>query len=61
VVTVSGSEIAHNKADGGRKGSGGCNGHGIGGGVYNLGTFAFDITTVIAHNHASASNDNIFP
>ena len=35
-------------------------GQGIGGGVYNLGTFTFDVTTVIAHNHASTSNDDIF-
>ena len=34
---------------------------GIGGGVYNLGTFTFDAATVIALNEASTSNDNIFP
>jgi hypothetical protein len=33
----------------------------IGGGVYNLGTFTVDVFTVIAHNHASTSNDDIFP
>jgi hypothetical protein len=36
-------------------------GQGIGGGVYTLGTFSFDSTTVIKKNHASTSNDNIFP
>jgi hypothetical protein len=33
----------------------------VGRGVYNLGTFIFDVTTVIAHNHASTSNEDIFP
>ena len=33
---------------------------GIGGGIYNLGTF-FDVFTVIAFNHASTSGDNIGP
>jgi hypothetical protein len=33
----------------------------VGGGVYNLGTFATDLATVIAHNDASTSNDDIFP
>jgi hypothetical protein len=33
-----------------------------GGGVYNkLGMFAFDVFTVIEGNHASTSNDDIFP
>ena len=34
---------------------------GIGGGIYNLGTFTFDAFTVIAFNHASTSGDNIGP
>jgi hypothetical protein len=34
---------------------------GIGGGIYNLGTFTFDAFTVIKGNHASTSNDDIFP
>jgi hypothetical protein len=33
----------------------------VGSGVYNLGTFTVDITTVIAHNHASTSKDDLFP
>jgi hypothetical protein len=33
----------------------------VGGGVYNLGTFLFDLATVIHHNHASTSNDDIYP
>jgi hypothetical protein len=34
---------------------------GIGGGIYNLGTFTFDVFTVIEDNHASTSGDNIGP
>ena len=34
---------------------------GIGGGIYNLGAFTFDAFTVIKDNHASTSNDDIFP
>jgi hypothetical protein len=58
-VTVSASAITHNQADGGH-GDGGTDGLGIGGGVYNLATFLFDAATVIAHNHASDSNDDCF-
>ena len=32
----------------------------MGGGVYNLGTFTFDVFTVIRKNHASTSNDDLF-
>jgi hypothetical protein len=32
----------------------------MGGGIYNLGTFLFDVTTVITGNHASTSNDDVF-
>jgi hypothetical protein len=46
-----------NEADGG---AGSTSGAGIGGGVFNVGTFSFDATTVINRNHASTSNDNIF-
>jgi hypothetical protein len=56
-VVVSASEIAYNHAFGGHAGA---DGLGIGGGVYNPGTFAFDADTVIAHNHASDSNDDCF-
>jgi hypothetical protein len=34
---------------------------GIGGGVFTIGTFSFDATTVIKKNHASTSNDDIGP
>jgi hypothetical protein len=51
------SEIAYNDALGGH---GFADGLGIGGGVYNLGTFLVDAATVFAHNHASTSNDDCF-
>ena len=50
--------ITHNEADGG---AGGTSGLGEGGGVYDLGALSFDAPTVIAHNHASTGNDDIFP
>ena len=58
-LTLLGCTVLFNEADGGA-GEGGSDGQGIGGGVYNLGTFVYDLATVIAHNHASTSNDNIF-
>jgi hypothetical protein len=39
----------------------GTDGLGIGGGVYNLGTFLADAATVIRHNRASTSDDDLFP
>ena len=59
-LSLQNSEILRNEADGGAAGTGGSDGVGIGGGVFNLGIFAYDATTVIAQNHASTSNDNIF-
>ena len=59
-LAVTGSTIAYNKAEGGVGVAGGSNGQGEGGGVYHDGTFTFDVTTVIAHNHASTSGDDIF-
>jgi hypothetical protein len=55
------STITANHANGGAADPGGSDGQGIGGGVYNLGAFTFDVATVIAFNHASTSNDDIFP
>ena len=60
-LTVSDSTITHNKARGGEGDDGGSDGHGVGGGVYNLGTFASDIVSVVKKNEASTSNDDIFP
>jgi hypothetical protein len=40
----------------------GCiDGQGVGGGLYNPGTVAVDPATVISKNHASTSNDNVYP
>jgi hypothetical protein len=58
-VHVSTSAITDNAADGGAGQGVGSNGQGIGGGVYNLGAFSY-LTTVIAHNHASTSNDDLY-
>ena len=61
-ATVSDSRIESNQAIGGEegKGKGGHDGLGIGGGVYNDGMFTDDLLTIIAHNLASTSHDNIF-
>jgi len=59
-LTLKGVTVEHNRAIGGEGDDGGNDGQGIGGGVYNLGTFTYDATTVIKHNHASTSNDDIF-
>jgi hypothetical protein len=48
-------------ADGGAAGTGGSDGQGVGGGVYNVGTFTIDVFSVIKKNHASTSNNEIFP
>jgi len=58
-LTLTDATVQFNFAVGG-SGRGGSDGEGIGGGVYNLGFFAFDPTTVIKKNHASTSNDDIF-
>jgi hypothetical protein len=62
-LTLSRSLVIYNDADGGRGRDGGADGAGIGGGVYNTlgGTFSYDAFTVIAHNDASTSGDNIGP
>ncbi len=53
-LTLTGCVVALNDAEGVGGGSG------VGGGVYNLGAFA-EVATVIARNHASTSNDDVFP
>jgi hypothetical protein len=59
-ANVTASDIEHNRATGGDAGSGGVDGEGIGGGVNSQGTFVYDGTTVIKHNKASTSDDDIF-
>jgi hypothetical protein len=58
VATSNDCIIKGNRAQGG---AGTTNGHGLGGGVFNEGTFTTDVLTVIKGNHASTSNDDIFP
>jgi hypothetical protein len=58
---LSASTVEYNQALGGAAGAGGSAGQGIGGGAYNLGTFSFDLATVFKKNHASTSNDDLFP
>ena len=60
-LTVSATTITKNHANGGSGRGRGTDGQGVGGGVYNEGTFTFDVTTFIAQNHASTSNNDIFP
>jgi hypothetical protein len=50
-----------NLALGGEGKHGGTDGEGIGGGVYNLGTFSADSETSILFNIASTSDDNFGP
>jgi hypothetical protein len=59
-VLVIASDISYNQARGGLADCGGTDGLGVGGGVYNLGTFLFDTATVITRNHASTSHDDCF-
>jgi hypothetical protein len=59
-LAVSDSNIIANRAVGGAGGVGGVTGSGVGGGVYDLGDFS-TIDVVIAGNHASTSNNDIFP
>jgi hypothetical protein len=54
-LTLTGCLVSLNDAEGASGGSG------IGGGVFNLGAFTADAATLIARNHASTSNDDVFP
>jgi hypothetical protein len=57
------TRIENNAALGGPRGAGGSGGQGIGGGAYVAvgGMFSDDFLTIIAHNFASTSNNDIFP
>jgi hypothetical protein len=61
-LTLTHNRIVDNEADGGAAGAGGSAGQGVGGGVYVTagGTASKDRATVIKHNHASTSDDNVF-
>jgi hypothetical protein len=54
------SDISYNQALGGLGDGEGTDGLGVGGDVYNLGTFLVDALSVITHNRASDSNDDCF-
>jgi hypothetical protein len=57
-VDLIASLIVHNRAQGE---TGSTDGEGVGGGVYNLGSFTPDAVSLIFGNHASTSNDNVYP
>jgi hypothetical protein len=60
-TTLIACSITHNRARGGRGRHGGGDGQGVGGGLHSPGTVAVDPATVINKNHASTSNDDIYP
>ena len=59
-VLVVASDISDNQAVGGLGDDDGTDGLGVGGGVYNLGTFLRDGLTTIRHNRASDGYDDCF-
>jgi hypothetical protein len=61
-LTLQGCRIVSNQADGAAGGEGATAGQGTGGGVYITagGTARADAATVVARNHASTSDDDIF-
>jgi len=59
-VTIQGSKITGNEAEGGAGGAGGTDGQGVGGGLYNAGGAVRVHGTRINHNHASTSDDDVF-
>jgi hypothetical protein len=61
ITTLTACLITHNRTKGGKGKHGGSDGQGKGGGLYNLGTVAADPATVITKNHASTSNDDVYP
>jgi hypothetical protein len=59
-LNLTASSVTGNTANGGEEGSGGNDGQGWGGGVYNVGAFT-SVSTVIRGNHASTSDNDIYP
>ncbi len=61
-LTLAGVTVDHNLAIGGAAGEGGSDGEGVGGGLYITpgGLACADVLTVIAHNHATTSDDDVF-
>jgi hypothetical protein len=60
VLNVTHGTIEHNLAKGGDADTGGNDGQGVGGGVYNAGGTVAADHTKIKHNHASTSEDDVF-
>ena len=60
-LTLDGCLVMLNQAIGGAAGTGGGAGVGLGGGIFNAGTLTIDPFTLVQNNHASTSNDDIFP
>lgn len=60
-ASVTASTIVANTARGGAPNAAGYPGHGIGGGTYATGTITLDAATVIAGNHASTSDNDVYP
>jgi hypothetical protein len=58
-VTISVSEITHNRARGGHAEDGGTDGLGGGGGVHIAGGTMCLTNTQVRHNHAGTSQDNV--
>jgi hypothetical protein len=54
--------ITDNQASGGAAGAGRNAGQGVGGGLYFVpgGIACLDVVTIVRHNHASTSNDDLF-
>jgi WD40 repeat protein len=61
-LTITASTITYNVAQGGKGDCGGSGGQGIGGGLYlgAGGSVCLDVTTVVANNLASTTNDDVF-
>jgi hypothetical protein len=59
-TSVAGSKITDNTARGGKGTHGGSHGRGIGGGIYHLGKLSANQAKV-TDNHATTSNNNIYP
>jgi hypothetical protein len=61
-LTLERSQVVNNEASGGPEGSGGKDGQGVGGGLYLTagGIACADLLTIIAGNHASTSDDELF-
>ncbi len=62
-ATVDDTTIEANYAYGGAAGTGlgGTPGQGTSGGVYDVGTVTLDMASVVANNHATTGNNNMFP